>query len=234
MAKILLVDDDKDVRQFGAALLASAGHDAFLAEGTVEALEFLQTNIVDILITDANMPVHSGFDLLLTLKKNPRIPRDMSIVMLTGRRERKDIERAVLLGAHDYIVKPIDPMVFLQKVKDLLDRRPVAERPQAEFASLTLSSAARAAVAVELLALSEIGLLVKIPHQFPEGTMIEIDSDIFTKIGITPPLLRVLSSVEKNDHWESRVAFIGADERTLTKIRAWVYSQTPKGRARTA
>lgn len=228
MARILLVDDDKDIRTLGTSLLNQAGHESFAADGAVTALEFLQTHSVDLLITDANMPQHSGFDLIRTVKKEPRFS-NMSLVMLTGRRERKDIERAVALGVHDYIVKPLDPMLFLQKLQTLLDRRPPAERPQVDFAAIKLGSRARVSSEIELVSLSELGLTFRSPHQFQEGARLEVGGEIFAEIGVEMPILRVQASVRKNETWETRVLYIGADERVLTKIRAWVYTHSSRG-----
>ena len=223
MARFLLVDDDHDIRKFGVAVLASAGHEAFSADGALSALDFLSHNHVDVLITDANMPRHTGFDLVKTLSNDTRFSH-LSIAMLTGRRERKDIERALEAGVHDYIVKPLDPVLFLKRVTDLLEKRPPAERAQADFASLNLNLTAKASMAVEIVSLSELGLTLRSPTTFQEGTRIEIASDLFGMIGIEVPLMKVITSIEQ----ETRVSFIGLDENTLTKIRAWVHSNTVK------
>jgi DNA-binding response OmpR family regulator len=240
VARILLVDDDKDIRDLGCAILANAGHDAFAVEGAVLALEFLRSYSVDVIITDANMPQHSGFDLLRTLQRDPQYTRGASLVMLTGRRERKDIERAVELGVHDYIVKPLDPMLFIQKVNDLLARRPAEDRPQVDFASSKIGTSAKALSVVDLVSLSEVGIVIRSEHRFREGSRIDLETDLFTKIDVPRPLFRVLSAVAvksnakraaKPDLWEVRLAFVGVDERTLTKIRAWIHGNTTRNRS---
>lgn len=230
MARILLVDDDKDIRTLGISLLNQAGHESFAAESAVAAIEFLQTHSVDLLITDANMPQHSGFDLIRTIRREPRF-HQLTLAMLTGRRERKDIERAVSLGVHDYIIKPLDPMLFLQKIQDLLERRPPAERASVDFAAVKIASRAQISSEIELVSLSELGLNFRSPHRYREGERLEAGGEIFEEIiGVEMPILRVQSSVEREgDIWETRVVFIGADEKVLTKIRAWVYSHSTKG-----
>jgi CheY-like chemotaxis protein len=230
VARILLVDDDKDIRELGHAILANAGHDVFAVDGAISALEFLRSHSVDIIITDANMPRHSGFDLLRTLKRDPQHSRDTSLVMLTGRRERRDIERAVQLGVHDYIVKPLDPMLFLQKVTDLLERRPPGERAQADFSFVQLNLRAQASVAIELVSISEVGLVIRSIHRLLEGSTIKLESDLFTKMDISHPTLRVLSSAAAGDAWDIRLAFVGVDERTLTKVRSWVHRNTTRNK----
>lgn len=230
MARILLVDDDQDIRNLGNALLNEAGHEAFAVAGVVAAIEFLQLHSVDAVITDANMPQHTGFDLVRTLKKDPRWC-DLTIAMLTGRREKKDIQRAMDLGVHDYIIKPIDPMLFIQKVADLLSRRALKDFPQVRFAALKIAAQAKALCEIELISVSEVGIFFRSQNYFNEGSRIELNTELFEKIGIAPPFLRVQSSVQKAGHWETRVIFIGADDNVLSKIRAWVHSNTTRGRA---
>lgn len=230
MARILLVDDDKDIRKLGAALLIQAGHETYTADGALPAIEFLQMHAVDVVITDANMPQHSGFDLIRTLKSEPRWA-DLTLAMLTGRRERKDIERAMTLGVHDYIVKPLDPMLFLRKVSDLLTRRPAKDHPELKFASIKIASRASAVSEIELLSISEIGILFRSPHHYTEGARLELDTDLFEKIGIFSPFFRVQSCTEKSGFWETRLVFVGADERVLSKIRAWVHYNTNRSKA---
>ena len=72
------------------------------------------------------MPHYTGFELIHTVRNNPKF-KHMSIVMLTGLRERKDVERALTVGVDDYIVKPIDPLLLIQKVNSLFEKKARAE-----------------------------------------------------------------------------------------------------------
>jgi two-component system chemotaxis response regulator CheY len=230
MARILLVDDDSDIRELGKALITRAGHEVFLASDAMEALQRLQETPIDLLITDANMPRFSGFDLIKTLQGDPKYA-NLTMAMLTARRERKDIERALALGLHDYIIKPLDPMLFLKKIGDLLERRPPPERAEADFATLKLQSAAKALLPVEIVALSELGITIRSPHAFKGGSRFEIQTDVFTKIGVEAPVMRAQSCTEVSPAlFETRVVFVGADEKFLTKVRAWVHSSMAKKR----
>ena len=231
MARILLVDDDSDIRELGKALITRAGHEVFLAADAMEALQRLQETPIDLLITDANMPRFSGFDLVKTLQGDARF-KELSIAMLTARRERKDIERALGLGIHDYIIKPIDPMLFMKKIGDLLERRPPPERTEADFATLRLTSAAKAMVPVEIVALSELGVTIRSPHAFKHGSRIELASEVFEKIGVQAPVMKAQASTEVSPAvFETRVVFVGADEKFLSKVRAWVHSNMAKRKA---
>src|SRR5262249_28829124 len=120
MARILVVDDDKDILKLTERVFPQARHTVFTAEDAFKATDFLDHLDFDMLISDANMPHFSGFELVQTLRRNQRFER-LAIAMLTGLRERKDIDRALKAGVDDYIVKPIDPMILMTKVQALFE-----------------------------------------------------------------------------------------------------------------
>jgi DNA-binding response OmpR family regulator len=224
MAKVLLVDDDTDILNIVRVLLVSAGHEVTPCQNALVALQTLQTKEVHLLITDANMPGHSGFDLIRAMKRVPRAEKT-PVVMLTGRRERKDIELAIELGVQDYIVKPIDPLLFLQKIKDLTENQLTKPKEdELPFASAVIAQAARATVDIEIHSVSEIGLVLRSSQPFQVGAKIAIDADLFKKIGIETPAMKIISCEPSGDNFETRVNFIGTKESQLTKIRAWVHA----------
>ena len=116
MAKILLVDDDYDIRELGRALLVHAGHEVFTADGAINALIIMRAQSIDMIVSDVNMPAHSGFDLLKMIRVEGKWPHLLK-VMLTGRREKRDVENAAIEGVHAYIVKPLDPELFTQRIE---------------------------------------------------------------------------------------------------------------------
>lgn len=120
MSRILLVDDDADVRKLAKRILEKDGHTVVIIDNGLTALDELNKNNYDLLISDASMPQYSGFDLIRALRRQPK-HKDLVIAMLTGRREKQDIQLAIELGVKEYIVKPIDPPVLVAKVQSLLD-----------------------------------------------------------------------------------------------------------------
>lgn len=125
MFRILLVDDDADVRRLVKKILEKSGYSVMAVENGLSALSELNENTYDLLLSDANMPQYSGFDLLKAVRRLPK-HRDLVIAMLTGRREMDSIKQAIELGANDYIVKPVDPEVLLGKIQKLLGSRMVS------------------------------------------------------------------------------------------------------------
>lgn len=229
MARLILVDDDQEILILGRALLAQAGHDVLTATDAMEAVQLLRDHGCDAMITDVNMPTHSGYDLVKTVRADKRWAK-LPIAMLTGRRERRDIERALELGVDDYILKPIDPMLLLKKVENLLAKQSDENKAvELDFARANFAYRGKLAVPVELRSVSELGLVTTSPHKLTEGALVHVDTDLFTQIGCEPPPMKVLSSVQlANGVFETRVMFVGAEESVLQKIRAWIYTNASK------
>ena len=229
MALIILVDDDHDILTLGKALLSQAGHTVLTATGAIEAVDLMKQFGCDALITDANMPHHSGYDLLRTVRNNAKW-KELPIAMLTGRRERKDIERAVQLGVDDYIVKPIDPVLFIQKINHLCAKA-LTEKPEIDLARANLSASKGVVqTPVELRSLSEMGLVLKTPTKLVENSVVQFELDLFKEIGCPAPLAKVISSTPFDNGFESRLLFIGAEDSTLSKIRSWIFTHATKMR----
>ena len=91
--RILVVDDDQDILTLSEKLLKSS-YEVLTADNGRTALEILQSVQIDGLLSDINMPEMDGFELLRRIKKNTDWDH-LTIAMLTGVRERKDIQRAI-------------------------------------------------------------------------------------------------------------------------------------------
>jgi len=221
MARILLVDDDYDIRELGRALLSHAGHDVHTADGAINALSVLREFQFDMLITDVNMPNHSGFDLLKMIRIEGKWPH-LITVMLTGRREKRDVEAAAREGVHAYIVKPIDPERFTERISSLLAKDTEVALPSVDF-----SIVAQVAMNVEIRSVSEIGITIKSPYQFRSGTLLPLESAIFKRIGIPNPLTRVFVSQRKDGEFETRLTFVDLNAEDAEKLRAWTARQQP-------
>jgi DNA-binding response OmpR family regulator len=221
MALIILVDDDHDILNLGRVLLSQAGHHVITATGAVEAIELMNQFGCDAVITDANMPHHSGYDLLRTIRKSEKW-MSLPVAMLTGRKEKKDVERAVELGVDDYIVKPVDPMLFLKKVEHLLSLTS-NEKPEIDVTRANLQSKGTMSVPVELRSISELGIVLKTPLKLQTNSMVHIEIEIFNELECPTPMVKVLSSIGLDDGtFENRMLFVGIPETTLKKIREWI------------
>lgn len=230
MARILVVDDDADILKMAEAVLVADGHVVFTAEDGYRAMDWLNHIGFDLLLSDANMPHYSGFELVRTVRSDERF-KDMSIAMLTGLRERKDVERAVTAGADDYIVKPLDPLILVQKVNTLFAKRPPAQYPEIKLHGSTLGQGSiMRPVTVE--SVSELGVRVVTEVALKPGMVIDIQAEFFRELDVDPPPMKVLSArfdTQTGDCY-AQLIFLGAREAFLQKIRRWLYSHGSSAR----
>lgn len=223
MARILVVDDDPDILKMADAVLSSVGHTVFTAEDAIRAMEWLNHIDFDLMLSDANMPIYSGFELVTTVRNNHRF-KDLSIAMLTGLRERKDVERAVNAGVDDYIVKPLDPLILIQKVNALFDKKPPLHYPEINLSGTSWSQASiRRGLTVE--AVSELGVRVSTDIALKPGQSVDLNADFFNELETKCPPLKVLSAELNSETGvtTAQLIFLGADEVLLQKIRRWLY-----------
>lgn len=120
--KILVVEDDLNIKQLVVFKLKNSGFTVATAGNGVEALEFLKANSVDLIITDVMMPLMTGKELIIALKQNPAT-KAIPTIMLTSRTLEKEVVEGLTLGADDYIKKPFSPQELLARVKLVLARK---------------------------------------------------------------------------------------------------------------
>ena len=118
MNKILVTDDDANIRELICLLLRDEGFDAIPAADGREALELLETHKVDLCILDVMMPNLDGWDFCT----EARPYWDFPILMLTARAETVHKVRGFELGVDDYLTKPFEPAELIARVKALLRR----------------------------------------------------------------------------------------------------------------
>ena len=118
MGKVILtVDDSRTMRDMLKLALAGAGHDVIQADDGVNGVEALQNaGIVDVIITDINMPRMDGFGFIDQVRRDPR-NRAIPILVLTTETEPAKKQRARDAGATGWIVKPFDPAKLLAAVR---------------------------------------------------------------------------------------------------------------------
>jgi len=116
--KVLIADDDADLRELIAFTLAQAGYLVIKAADGAAALRRFEEESADLVVLDINMPALSGFEVCEAIRARSRVP----VMMLTVRGEEEDLVRALGLGADDYLTKPFSPRTLLARIKALLRR----------------------------------------------------------------------------------------------------------------
>ncbi|HTW38335.1 MAG TPA: response regulator transcription factor [Steroidobacteraceae bacterium] len=116
--KVLVVDDDRDLRELIGFALAQAGFLVVKAADGPSAVRTFDAEGPDLVVLDINMPGASGFQVCEAIRARSRVP----IMMLTVRSEEEDLIKALDLGADDYLTKPFSPKTLLARIKALLRR----------------------------------------------------------------------------------------------------------------
>lgn len=124
MARILVAEDDKNANKLICAVLRRAGHDPLSAFDGQEALEVLDENHVDMLISDIMMPRIDGIELTRQLRE---AGYDLPILMLTAKQMPQDKREGFLAGTDDYLTKPADMQELVLRVRALLRRANISD-----------------------------------------------------------------------------------------------------------
>jgi DNA-binding response OmpR family regulator len=116
--KVLVADDDAELRELIAFTLSQAGYLVIKAGDGSAAVRQFAAEAPDLVVLDINMPALSGFQVCEAIRARSRVP----VMMLTVRGEEEDLVRALGLGADDYLTKPFSPRTLLARIRALLRR----------------------------------------------------------------------------------------------------------------
>lgn len=106
--KILLADDEEDIKSIVTLFLQSRGYEVITAYDGLAALDMAKTEQPDLILLDVMMPVVNGFEVCTRLKAD-EATRHIPIVMLSAMAQSETVDKGLSAGAADYIVKPFDP-----------------------------------------------------------------------------------------------------------------------------
>lgn len=123
MFKILIAEDNDDMREIFNNILIKNGYTCSLATNGLDALEIIENTYIDLMIVDVMMPKMNGYELTKILREyNPSIP----ILMVTAKDQLSDIEKGFLSGTDDYMIKPVHLNELVLRVSALLRRAKIA------------------------------------------------------------------------------------------------------------
>ena len=118
MSKILIVDDDEEIRKVTGIYLENEGFEILKAENGHEALRIISENEVDLVLLDIMMPGIDGIGVCMKIRENNLMP----IIFLSAKSEDLDKIHGLTSGADDYITKPFNAMELIARVKSQLRR----------------------------------------------------------------------------------------------------------------
>jgi len=118
-ASVLLVDDHEQNLELLQAYLEELGCATSMARDGLQAVEAIEKNPPDLVLLDVMMPKLSGYQVCEKIKSDPDT-RDIPVIMVTALGEISDVERAVDVGADDFLTKPVHQLELVTRVKSLL------------------------------------------------------------------------------------------------------------------
>jgi CheY-like chemotaxis protein len=215
---ILIVDDDPTCRNLVRKILESAGYRVTEAEGVRAGLKQVQENRPDLIILDLNMPEHDGFTFLKFRAQN-NLTAAIPVLVFSGNKDKASVERALALGANQFLGKPIVASQLLQKLRLLFyskesvsyqfppDQSPVL---QAEINALTVGC-------------SESQLKISGIAKFDPGSPLQIQNESYIRSTGTTLIGRVDNKrVEiEEDLYSQIVTLVGLTPEEKERFLAW-------------
>lgn len=128
MAKLLIIDDERGIRNTLKEILADEGHEVDVAENGKQGLEMAQAKTYDLIYSDIKMPEIDGMEVLRALKEPTPDPslegrEDCPVVMISGHGDVETAVQALKMGAYDFLLKPLDLNRILITTKNALESK---------------------------------------------------------------------------------------------------------------
>ena len=119
MARILVADDDVDIRELVEFKLSTMGHEIVAVGDGAAAIDACRAQKPDLAVLDVMMPGVSGLDAIREIRADASLS-DLPVILLTARAQESDVETGFDSGADDYITKPFSPRELASRVEALL------------------------------------------------------------------------------------------------------------------
>jgi len=121
MARILIAEDEPDIRELVAFTLRFAGHEVTTTSNGEEAYHTAQDMIPDLIMMDVRMPRMTGYDACRAMKQIPSL-KDIPVVFLSAKGQDAEIQTGLEAGAEEYLLKPFAPDQLVERVKAILSK----------------------------------------------------------------------------------------------------------------
>jgi len=221
--RILVADDDKNIRLLIKAVLEAENYTVFTAENGEDALALMDREHIDLVVLDIMMPKMDGYEFTRILRENNST---LPILMVSAKQLPEDKHRGFIVGTDDYITKPIDEEEMLLRIKALLRRARIASERRITIGAITLDYDALTVTKngmSQLLPQKEFLLLYK---------LLSYPGKIFTRI----QLMDEIWGAESDTGWETvtvhigrlRKRFEGWEEFEIVSVRGLGYKAVKK------
>ncbi|MFN2118948.1 MAG: response regulator transcription factor [Anaerolineales bacterium] len=121
MAKILVAEDEADIRELVTFMLRFAGHEVLAATNGEDAVLSAFREIPDLVLLDVRMPRMTGYDACRMIRANPDL-KNVPVIFLSAKGQESEVRAGMAAGAEEYLLKPFSPMDLADKVRVILAR----------------------------------------------------------------------------------------------------------------
>jgi DNA-binding response OmpR family regulator len=121
MAKILIAEDERDIRDLITFTLRFAGHEVIATVNGQEAYDKAQEVVPDLILLDVRMPRMTGYEACIKIKEVESL-KDIPVVFLSAKGQESEVQTGLDAGAVDYVLKPFSPDQLTQRVNTLLEK----------------------------------------------------------------------------------------------------------------
>ncbi|MGV7116975.1 response regulator transcription factor [Paenibacillus sp. PK4536] len=135
MLNILVVEDDENARKLMCIVLQTKGFKTYWVEDGIKALEMMNKQHIDLVVLDLMMPNMDGYELTRQLRS---LSEHLPILMVTAKQDSKDKREGFLVGADDYMTKPVDEEEMVLRIKALLRRSRIASEHKLNIGNIVL------------------------------------------------------------------------------------------------
>lgn len=214
---ILLLDDNPVDLKVAGAVLTHEGYDCAPFTETGAALEWLKEHQPRMIFLDLQMPGTSGFDLIPVMTKLTEAQETLLVIM-SGQNREADIRRAISLGARDYVIKPVDPLVLVDKIKK------IEAKNESFFEASTLGEAFSSTLiarSFQITGLSEFGVSGLSETPMDVGEVLTLPSLPVTLFPDGRALVRVLACDQMPAGFQCKFTFVGLSETVRQNLRVF-------------
>jgi CheY-like chemotaxis protein len=121
MTRILIAEDERDIRDLITFTLQYAGYEVLAASNGEEALKLAQQDIPDLVLMDVRMPRMTGYEACAAMKADPKL-KDVPVIFLSAKGQDSEIQTGLQSGAEEYLLKPFAPDQLIKRIQTIMQK----------------------------------------------------------------------------------------------------------------
>lgn len=215
----LIVEDNPIDSLIGKHVMEDTGLVPVCVENGFVALDEVDKYFFSVIIVDLQMPMMNGVELIKRLRRLERT-KNTPIIVTSSKNEQKDILNSINAGANDYLVKPIDPMLFKAKIEMQL-KKFKSDWYEYEFDHSEDIQTASVECKFKIISINEIGCTIESDIPFEVESKTKIFSELFESFTADPILSKILDCKKIVNKYKVSLLFLGLTEDKRQKLRVF-------------